>query len=85
MGEVPRSGTEWEMVNEKLLSESQFISPEVRAARITNYRNFSPAMAASADVSPLTVEYFCFPGDDLWAMSEAELVKLATDEQPGGI
>ena len=31
-------------------------------------------------MSPLTVEYFCFPDDDLWQMSEAELVDLAIDE-----
>ena len=55
-------------------------APEVRAARITNYRNFSAAMAAASDSSPLTVEYFCFPGDGIWEMSEAELVKLAIDE-----
>ncbi len=55
-------------------------APEVRAVRITNYRNFSPAMAADSGISPLTVEYFCFPEDGIWEMSEAELVKLATDE-----
>jgi protoporphyrinogen oxidase len=55
-------------------------APEVRAARITNYRNFSAAMAADRDTSPLTVEYFCFPSDNIWEMSEAELVDLAVDE-----
>jgi len=30
-------------------------------------------MAADTGMSPLTVEYFCFPGDDLWQMSEAGL------------
>ena len=38
-------------------------SPEVAVARIANYRNFSPEMAGSDDVSPLTVEYFASPGD----------------------
>jgi hypothetical protein len=31
---------------------------EVALARIANYRNFSPAMAGTDDLSPLTVEYF---------------------------
>ena len=35
---------------------------EVAMARITNYRNFSPAMA-EGDFGPLTVEYFAFKGD----------------------
>ena len=55
-------------------------APEVKAARITNYRNFSAAMATERDISPLTLEYFCFPGDDVWEMSERELVALATEE-----
>jgi protoporphyrinogen oxidase len=55
-------------------------APEVRAARITNYRNFSRAMAKHDGISPLTVEYFCFPGDGIWQMSDGELVRLATDE-----
>jgi protoporphyrinogen oxidase len=53
---------------------------EVHAARIANYRNFSPAMARAPDASPLTVEYFCDPGDALAARSDSALVALATDE-----
>jgi protoporphyrinogen oxidase len=55
-------------------------APEVRAARIANYRNFSPQMASGSDMNPLTIEYFCFPGDELWEMSDADLVRLATRE-----
>jgi protoporphyrinogen oxidase len=55
-------------------------SPEVRAARIASYRNFSAAMAKHDGASPLTVEYFCFPGDGLWEMTDDELVALATAE-----
>ena len=40
-------------------------SPDVRMARIANYINFSPAMAERTGLSPLTVEYFAFPGDGL--------------------
>ena len=55
-------------------------SPEVRVARIANYRNFSPAMAGSDDVSPLTVEYFASPGDELSRASDAALIELAVRE-----
>jgi protoporphyrinogen oxidase len=55
-------------------------SPEFRLARIANYRNFSPDMASAPDRSPLTVEYFSFPGDGIWEAPDGELVALATRE-----
>lgn len=55
-------------------------SPGVRAARIANYRNFSPEMAAGPGTSPLTVEYFCFPGDETWRMDDEALLALASRE-----
>ena len=55
-------------------------SPEVAIARIANYRNFSPAMAGSDGVSPLTVEYFASAGDELSITSDAALIKRAVDE-----
>jgi protoporphyrinogen oxidase len=55
-------------------------SPDVRMARITDYRNFSTAMSTGDDAHPLTVEYFCYAGDDLWSSSDEELVALATRE-----
>ena len=36
-------------------------SKEVGMARIANYANFSAAMSGRPGISPLTVEYFCFP------------------------
>ena len=55
-------------------------APEVRAARVTNYRNFSVAMAAADSVSLLMVEYFCFPGDGVWELRDQALVELVTKE-----
>lgn len=51
-----------------------------RIARIANYRNFSPEMAQSPDVSPITAEYFTFPQEDLALSSDADLVELATQD-----
>lgn len=55
-------------------------SKEFKMARIANYRNFSRVMADSDQISPLTVEYFAFPGDDIWRQSDAELTDLAATE-----
>src|SRR5262245_14976300 len=49
-------------------------------ARIANYRNFSSEMAGSPDVSPITVEYFAFPGDRLSSLTDQGLIDLATLE-----
>jgi protoporphyrinogen oxidase len=55
-------------------------SPDVKMARISDYRNFSPEMAATADSHPMTVEYFCFPDDGIWTSSDTALVQRAVDE-----
>lgn len=52
----------------------------VRAARIANYRNFSVAMAGGGDVSPITVEYFAFPDDDLGRAPDEALLARARAE-----
>ena len=55
-------------------------SKEVLMARVTNYRNFSRDMTDAENVSPITVEYFAFHGDQLWSRSDRELVRLASQE-----
>ncbi|MHA1597598.1 MAG: NAD(P)/FAD-dependent oxidoreductase [Alphaproteobacteria bacterium] len=55
-------------------------SPDIRMARIANYRNFSPFMADGDDISPITVEYFTFKDDDIWSLSDDELIQLAVRE-----
>jgi protoporphyrinogen oxidase len=55
-------------------------SKEVGMARIANYANFSSAMTSRPDLSPLTVEYFCFPGDDVWESSDYALIERAKRE-----
>ena len=55
-------------------------SKEVGMARIANYANFSPEMAARPGLNPLTVEYFCFRGDNLWHAPEHALVEGAKRE-----
>jgi protoporphyrinogen oxidase len=54
--------------------------PDVRVGRIQNYRSWSPWMVPDPDTACVGLEYFCFKGDDLWSMSDDDLVALASRE-----
>ena len=54
--------------------------PDVRVGRIQNYRSWSPWMVPDPDKACVGLEYFCFVGDDLWTMSDDDLVALAKVE-----
>ena len=54
--------------------------PGVRVGRIQNYRSWSPWMVPDPDKACVGLEYFCFVGDDLWTMSDDDLVELAKVE-----
>src|ERR671932_255480 len=54
--------------------------PGVRVGRIQNYRSWSPWMVPDPDTACVGLEYFCFEGDELWTMSDDDLVQLAADE-----
>lgn len=54
--------------------------PEVKLGRIQNFNNWSPEMVPIEGVSCLGLEYFCFEGDSLWSMSDADLIALGTKE-----
>jgi UDP-galactopyranose mutase len=53
--------------------------PETRAGRVQNFGAWSPAMVQPG-TSCLGVEYFCFEGDDIWEMPDAQAVELAKGE-----
>ena len=53
---------------------------KVRVGRVQNYGNWSPEMVPEAGMSCLGLEYFCFEGDDLWTMPNAELEQLGRKE-----
>lgn len=55
-------------------------SPEVKVGRIQNFKNWSAALVPDASKTCLGMEYFCNEGQELWQMSDAELVELATRE-----
>ena len=54
--------------------------PQVRVARVQDYRNWSPAMVGDARQSVLGLEYFCSEKDDFWRQSDDSLVDLARHE-----
>lgn len=54
--------------------------PSVQVGRIQNFKNWSPDMVADPSRSSLGMEYFCNEGDELWTMSDADLVDLGRRE-----
>ena len=55
-------------------------SPEVKMARLANYNNFSLCMPANQKTTVLSVEYFIFKNDNIWNMSDHDIIKLAKEE-----
>jgi predicted dehydrogenase/protoporphyrinogen oxidase len=53
--------------------------PETRAGRVQNYGAWSDGMVPPGTTC-LGVEYFCFEGDDIWNMPDAEAVDFAKAE-----
>jgi protoporphyrinogen oxidase len=54
--------------------------PAVKVGRIQNFKNWSPDMVPDSSKSSLGMEYFCTEGDELWNMSDADLVELGKHE-----
>lgn len=71
------------IINEKYLFPDNWIyihSPEFKVGRIQNFKNWSPEMVPDQSKTCLGMEYFCSQGDELWEMSDTELINLATRE-----
>ncbi|MDG3003721.1 NAD(P)/FAD-dependent oxidoreductase [Paludisphaera mucosa] len=54
--------------------------PNVKVGRIQNFKNWSPHLVPDPSKSSLGLEYFCFEGDDLWTMSDDDLLALGRRE-----
>jgi protoporphyrinogen oxidase len=54
--------------------------PSVKVGRVQNYKAWSPEMVPDPSLCCYGLEYFCLVGDELWASSDEELIRLATDE-----
>jgi protoporphyrinogen oxidase len=53
---------------------------KVQVGRVQNFRSWSPEMVPDSNVACVGLEYFCFEGDGLWSMADADLVDLAKKE-----
>lgn len=58
-------------------------TPEFKVGRIQNFKNWSSKMVLDSSKTCLGMEYFCSEGDDLWNLSNLELIDLATQELEG--
>jgi protoporphyrinogen oxidase len=54
--------------------------PSVRVGRIQNFKNWSPEMVPDPAKTCLGLEYFCTIGDDLWKLTDDQLLDLAKQE-----
>jgi len=54
--------------------------PSVRLGRVQNFKNWSPYMVPDKNKTCLGLEYFCFEGDELWNMSDENLIELGKAE-----
>jgi protoporphyrinogen oxidase len=54
--------------------------PGLRVGRIQNYGNWSADLVGEPERTLLGLEYFCFEGDGLWTLPDAEMVALARRE-----
>lgn len=55
-------------------------SPDVRVARVQNFKNWSPDMVPDQATTSLGLEYFVREGDELWAADDDDLIALAARE-----
>ena len=54
--------------------------PSVRVGRVQNFKSWSPELVPSSSQCCYGLEYFCFEGDSMWSMSDAQLIALAGSE-----
>jgi protoporphyrinogen oxidase len=54
--------------------------PNVKIGRVQNYKSWSPEMVPDPDKCCYGLEYFCFEGDGLWTMADADLIALGSKE-----
>jgi protoporphyrinogen oxidase len=71
------------IVNQKEVFPDNWIyihDPSVKVGRIQNFKNWSPDMVPDPNKTCLGLEYFCFEGDGLWTLRDADLIDLGKNE-----
>ncbi len=54
--------------------------PDVKLGRLQIFNNWSPYLVADPATTWLGLEYFCYETDELWSLSDAKMIELATAE-----
>jgi protoporphyrinogen oxidase len=54
--------------------------PDLLVGRIQNFANWSPDLVPNPELACYGMEYFCSSSDHFWALSDQELIQLATNE-----
>lgn len=71
------------IIDNNKLFKDQWIyihSREVKMGRLANYNNFSPRMPVNKNTTVVGVEYFVFKNDDIWNLSDKDIIELAKEE-----
>jgi len=70
------------VINGKIFEDNWIYvhSPEVKVARISNYKNFSKYMGENKESNPVTMEYFCNENDKFWNLSDDTIISIAKRE-----
>lgn len=55
-------------------------SPEVKLARVQNYKNWSADMVKDPRRTSLGLEYFCSEKDEFWALNDVDLINYALED-----
>lgn len=55
-------------------------NPECKVGRIQNYKNWSAAMVPDLKKTSIGMEYFSTEGDEIWTMSDDELLDMSSRE-----
>ena len=66
----------------KLLSDNWIYiqEPDVTVGRMQIFNNWSPYLVADPANVWIGLEYFCYETDDIWKLSDADMIRLAKDE-----
>ncbi len=54
--------------------------PDVKLGRLQIFNNWSPYLVADPATTWLGLEYFCYESDELWRLSDGEMIDLARTE-----
>jgi len=68
--------------SEKLLKDNWIYiqEPDVKIGRLQIFNNWSPSMVEDSSKVWIGLEYFCFETDELWRLSDEQMIALGAEE-----